>query len=69
MTFSNFETCLSHNCFTNVITKPTILWMFKHIMKNTFAWYLFVVDVIVTHVKFDVIVLVQNQGFYASFKN
>jgi len=43
--------------------------MFKHIMKNTFAWYLFVVDVIVTHVKFDVIVLVQNHGFYASFKN
>jgi hypothetical protein len=68
MTFSNFETCLSHNCSTNAITKPTILRMFKHIMKNTFAWYPFVVDVVVTHVKFDVIVLVQNHGFMLVLK-
>jgi hypothetical protein len=38
-------------------------------MKNAFACYLFVVDVVVAHVKFDVIALIQNRGFYATFKN
>jgi hypothetical protein len=38
-------------------------------MKNSFACYLFVVDVVVAHVKFDVIALIQTHGFYASFKN